>query len=230
MNTLNQTLVVKIDDCWAKIGVWGTATPRCERLKKVIHCRNCEVYSSAGRGLLEREPPPDYVNDWTALLSRSNQATLIKTESILAFRVGDEFLAIAVSLIKEIVEMGRMHRVPHKHNSVIKGLVSIRGELKLCVSIGGLLGIKKGELEYFDRHRIRYSERLVVIVKGDDEFVFPVSEVIGIRRVDPSALQNAPSTISNSMSSYISGIYKIDDGYIGRLDEDKLFTGLDNHL
>lgn len=226
MKVLTENPVIKVDNCWSKIGVWGTQTPRCDRLEKVTHCRNCDVYSTAGRGLLEREPPLDYVDDWTALLAKSSQATLTKTQSILAFRIGDEFVAIPVGLVKEIVEMGRMHRIPHKCNNVIKGLVSIRGELKLCVSLGGLLGIKKGELSYFDQHRISYSERLIVIVNGSDEFVFPVSEVIGIRRVDPGTMQGTPSTISNSMLSNIAGIYKIDGRNIGMLDERKLFEGL----
>jgi len=226
MNTLKEKLVIKIDNCWSKIGVWGTQTPRCEKLEQVIHCRNCEVYSTAGRGLLEREPPPTYVDEWTVLLTRSIRMEMTKTRTILAFRIGDEFLAIPIELVKEIVEMGRMHRIPHKHNSVMKGLVSIRGELKLCISIGGLLGIKKGELSYFDQQHISYSERLIVMVKNNDEFVFPVSEVIGIRRVDPVTIQNTPSTISNSMSSNIEGIYKIDGRNIGMLDENKLFEGL----
>lgn len=219
-------MIVKIDRCWSTIGVWGTQKPRCPMLEKVIHCRNCDIYSSAGRGLLEREPPPDYIDDWTMLLAKKNQAALTKTLSILVFRIGDEYLAVSIGLIKEIVEMGKMHRIPHKSNSVIKGLVSIRGELKICVSLGGLLGIKKSESSYFDQHYISYSERLIMIVKSDDEFVFPVSEVIGIHRVDPGTLQNAPSTISNSMSSNIMGIYKVDSRTIGMLDENKLFSGL----
>jgi chemotaxis-related protein WspD len=228
MKISNKKPVIKVDNCWSKIGVWGSQTPRCDRLKEVVHCRNCDVYSTAGRGLLERDPPPDYIDDWTALLARSNQAKPTKIQSILAFRIGDEFVAVSIGLVKEIVEMGRMHRIPHKCNNVVKGLVSIRGELRLCVSLGGLLGIKKGELSYLDEHHVSYSERLVVIVKGNDEFVFPVSEVIGIRHVDPNTIQGTPSTISNSMSSSIAGIYKIDGRNIGMLDDNKLLEGLRN--
>jgi len=225
MSTLKEKPALKVNHCWSRIGVWGTQTPRCDKLEKVTHCRNCEIYSSAGRGLLERTLLPEYVDEWTQLLAKSTQATLAKTQSVLAFRIGDEYVAIAIELVKEIIEMGRMHRIPHKSNSVLKGLVSIRGELKLCVSIGGLLGIKKGELNYFDQQHISYSERLIVIVKGDDEFVFPVSEVIGICRVDPNSMHETPSTISKSMSSNIAGIFKIDGRNIGMLDEHKLFDG-----
>ena len=221
---------IKGDKCWSKIGVWGRQTPRCDRLDDVIHCRNCDVFANAGRALLEREPPPNYINDWTELLARTNQTTLAKSRTVLAFRIGDELVAISIELVKEIVDMGRMHRIPHKDNKIIRGLVSIRGELKLCVSIGGLLGIKKGGLSYVNQHLPYSSEHLVVTVYGENEFVFPVSEVIGLRRVDPGALQNAPSTISNTMSSSITGIYVIDGRNFGMLDEAKLFEGFINNL
>ena len=225
-----EKIVEKGVKCWSKIGVWGTETPRCERLEKVIHCRNCEVFTNAGRELLEREPPQDYVDDWTELLTRYDQSSLKKTRTVLAFRIGDELVAIPIGLVKEIVEMGRMHQIPHKDNKVIKGLVSIRGELKLCVSIGGLLGIKKGEFNYVNQHLPYSSEHLIVTVYGENEFVFPVSEVIGLRRVDPGALQNAPSTVSNALSSSITGIYEIDGRNFGMLDENKLYEGFIRNL
>ena len=59
MNDIAETdaLGTAIDDCWNRIGVWGTETPRCPKLEDVVHCRNCEVYSAAGRLVLERRLP-----------------------------------------------------------------------------------------------------------------------------------------------------------------------------
>jgi hypothetical protein len=44
---------VKLNDCWNKIGVWGNR--ECGELKKVIHCRNCTVYSSLAAQLFGAE-------------------------------------------------------------------------------------------------------------------------------------------------------------------------------
>ena len=230
MATLDRTLIPEVASCWTKIGVWGTQTPRCEKLDKAVHCRNCAVYTNAGRGLLGRKPSPDYIDEWTTMLARSNESAVKATTSLLVFRVGDEFVAISIRLVKEIVEMGRMHKIPHRNNSVLKGLVSIRGELKLCVSVGNLLGLRKCEVMNKDQRHLVYSERVVVVVKDGKEFAFPVSEVMGIRRVDPNTMQDAPSTISNSTSPYITGVFKIDDRNIGMIDEDHLFSGLDDNL
>jgi len=59
-----------IDDCWNRIGVEGEGDHSCIQLKTVIHCRNCPIYSSAGRGLLEREAPPEYLDEWTDILAK----------------------------------------------------------------------------------------------------------------------------------------------------------------
>ena len=43
---------VEIRACWNEIGVQGNGS--CPELRKVIHCRNCPVYSKAGVQLLDR--------------------------------------------------------------------------------------------------------------------------------------------------------------------------------
>ena len=42
--------------------------PRCPRLDEVIHCRNCEVFTQAGRNLLERALPEEYKEEWGSVL------------------------------------------------------------------------------------------------------------------------------------------------------------------
>jgi chemotaxis-related protein WspD len=56
-----------IDDCWNRIGVWAKGNRDCPKLKDVGHCVNCEVFSSAGRQLLECEAPRGYLEEWTVL-------------------------------------------------------------------------------------------------------------------------------------------------------------------
>ena len=50
---------IQLNDCWKKIGVWGNR--QCGELKKVIHCRDCVVYSSAAAQLLAVELPQGYL-------------------------------------------------------------------------------------------------------------------------------------------------------------------------
>jgi hypothetical protein len=71
----NQDLTINglhstFNDCWNQIGVTGDRS--CEELKSYMHCHNCPVYSAAGRGLLEREVPPEYLKQWTEILSETS--------------------------------------------------------------------------------------------------------------------------------------------------------------
>ena len=44
-----------VDDCWNRIGIRGDQS--CPKLPEYVHCRNCPVYASAARRLLDRLPP-----------------------------------------------------------------------------------------------------------------------------------------------------------------------------
>lgn len=131
------------NDCWNKIGVKGDRS--CPELLKYVHCRNCPVFTAAGQRLFERKPPAGHLAEWTKRLAEPETAIERGTISVLVFRVGDEWLAADIGLLVEIAELRPIHTIPHRSNSVLAGLVNIRGELPLCVSLGGLLGI---EMQY----------------------------------------------------------------------------------
>ena len=51
---------------------------------------------------------------------------------------------LATSFLAEVTHLRLVHRVPHRTSSVFRGLVNIRGQLQLCVSLHGVLGIELG--------------------------------------------------------------------------------------
>ena len=133
-------LVVIDNDCWNKIGVKGDRS--CSELPKYVHCRNCPVFTAKGQRLFERDPPPGHLAEWTKRLAEPEVAIEQGTVSVLVFRIGEEWMAADIALLVEIGEMRPIHTIPHRTNEILSGLVNIRGELELCVSLGGLLGIK----------------------------------------------------------------------------------------
>lgn len=155
--------------CWNMIGVKGDRS--CPELTAVIHCRNCTVYSQGGRQLLDRQPPTDYQQEWTRLLAETTETTetteiratnkgaiaspaTIKNQgtkkafqeqkvlSVVIFRLQKEWLALKASIFKEVTEPSVVRTLPHRSSEVFLGLVSIRGELQLCISLHHLLGLE----------------------------------------------------------------------------------------
>jgi len=219
-----------IENCWSTIGVWGTTDEKCPRLKDVLHCRNCDVYSSAGRSLLTREIPEDYQDYWTVLLAKEETIKSTDSLSIVVFRLGDEWLGLPTKMIKEISEMRPVHGIPNSKSAVVKGLVNVRGELKLWVSMGTLLSVDKGENIVSSVPRKNFLERLVIFVTDGEQFVFPVSEIIGTHRIWRDNIRDVPTTAANSMYSHLAGLFELEGRHVGLLDQELLFNSLKRNL
>ncbi len=148
-----------------------------------------------------------------------------RRQRAFAFRAGKEWLALHSRFIKEVVEMGPIHSIPHKSSRIFRGLVNVRGRLELCVSIGGVLRI-----EPYPKPNVMVRERLVVAAKAGKSVVFPVSEVIGHVEYDKEALKPLPVTVSGSRAVYTKGIIAHGKRDIGLLDDILLFRILTRNL
>lgn len=215
----SQSLAEKDDrPCWKKIGVSGDQS--CKELKTCIHCRNCHVYSEAGRNLLEQAAPRDYLDEWTGEIARQKAPEAIGTLSLLIFRIEQEWLALPTTIFKEVTAVKSIHTIPHRSNNIFMGLVSIRGEILLCVSLGRLLGLKQDQQAVQNRPHV--YRRMVVVGEGSDRWVFPVDEIQDIHRMPANAIKNAPVTVNMAESSYTKGIIALADKRVGLLDTDSL--------
>ncbi len=216
---------IAINDCWNRIGVWGKQKPKCGELERVIHCINCKVYSGAGRLLLDRASDKEYIASWSEQLKKEKKKKHDNDKPVVVFRIAGEWLALSARLLHEVVEMRVVHRVPHSKSSVLRGLINIRGELQLCISLGQLLGLERRVRTSDDDQGI-IGGRMVVIDNGEDRYVFPVSEVQGIHRYAFGDLQAVPATAGLSASNYLSGVLELNERHVGCLDERLLFSAL----
>ena len=222
---------LKIDNCWNRIGVWGTDKKRCPELDSIVHCRNCPVFSKTGRKLLQTNPPEDYRSEWTKILSTEKEIKAINVKSAFVFRAGVEWLALPSHMIQEVVNMGPIHSIPNINNKVLRGLVNIHGRLQICVSIGRVLAIEKLERteEQLDPNYIS-PERLVVVLQDNHLVAFPVSEVKGTIRYTPEMIKDLPVTVSGSKAVYTMGILHLEGADIGLLKDKPLFKTLTKDL
>jgi chemotaxis-related protein WspD len=218
-----------IYDCWNRIGVWGQKDERCPELDRVIHCRNCTVYSAAGRQLLNRSLSADYQNEWTDRLAKAQKKKHTNTESTFIFRAGLEWLALPVAVVREVADMGPIHSIPHRSSNTLRGIVNIKGKLEICVSIGAVLGIGRCESP---RESKKYTAptRLVVVKDDKQVLAFPVSEVMGVIRYRPEAVEEIPSPVSLAKTVYTIGSIRFDNKEISFLNYKQLFRSLTRDL
>ena len=211
-------------DCWNHIGVSGDGT--CLELAQVVHCRNCPVYAAGGRSLLEREPPVEYLHEWTqALAEEKDEDTAADTLSVLIFRLGSEWLALPTHVCQEMAEMRPIHTLPHRSGPVLLGLVNIRGVIRLCVSLGELLGLEPAD-DAGRKTNHQNQACLVVIARDSDHWVILVDELYGIQRFPLSAIRDAPVTVAKATPRLTRGVIDWQNKGVGYLDDAQLFLAL----
>ncbi len=210
-------------DCWNRIGVEGDKS--CPKLKTHIHCRNCPAFQQAAHVLLDRAAPDGYVREWTELFAGEKDAVESFTDSAIVFRLGSEWLALPASLCVEVVSRRPVRRVPHRTNSILLGLTSVRGELLLCFSLARLLG-----LEPTAQDDPGPAPRMLVASRDRFKPAFPVDEVQGIHRFDMASLENIPATVSHAMPRFSRGVIPVNGLGVGLLDDAIVFESLAKEL
>lgn len=210
--------------CWKEKGIFGDSS--CPELAQFIHCRRCPVYASAGRQHLDRELPPEYLSERAAVMSQAKEMALIGAISIMVFRLCGETFALKTVYFQEAAEPSSVHTLPLKVNRVFKGIANINGELLLCVSIADLLELTADDESVSQASR----QRMLVIGREGQRFVFPVEQIVGVHRIAPDDLGEVPATLSRSARSLTRGIFMLGGRPVGLLDEDRLFPAMTRSL
>jgi chemotaxis-related protein WspD len=218
---------VAIGDCWNKVGVWGDGS--CPELAEHVHCRNCPVYSKAAVTLLDGELPSGYVEEWTEHFAKKEREEEPGGHTVVLFRIGGEWLSLPTGVCKEVVSLRTIHSLPHRQDDVVLGLVNVRGELLICVSLGEVLGIERG-VESTGAAPRGGPPRLLVIGREGNRFVFAADEVHGIHRVLPREVRAVPATVARAAATYTKVVLTWRDRAVGCLDDQLLFYVLNRSL
>ena len=234
-------------NCWREICVSGDRS--CPELETYIHCRNCPVMADAAEIFFNREPPKGYLEEWQHVLETPPEDTDSSGLSVLIFRLANEWFAFASESLTEVTPLRKVHTIPHRSNSVFTGMVNVRGQLLLCCSLHGLLGLQQlaspimkatrnTDLEK-DRSRtiqttddaaILAPERLLVtsLITGrvTRRWTFPVNEVAGVHRVGKEEVREVPSTLGKPGQRFSSALFSWNPRTVSLLDTNQVFEGI----
>ena len=216
-----------IQDSWNTLGVWGDS--KCPELVKHVHCRNCPVYSAAAVKMLDTELPSQYLDEWTAHFAQPKAITEADTHSVVIFRMHAEWFALPTAIFLEVCDLRPVHSLPHRRSRVVLGLVNVRGELVICVSLAELLGLERVPESKKSKSPATH-ERLLVVNRERSRYVFPVQEVHGILRFHQHDAREAPATLARATATYTRGVLTWQDKSVGWLDDQLLFHSLNRSL
>jgi chemotaxis-related protein WspD len=216
------SLIQPGNDCWRRIGVQGDRS--CPELAQYVHCRNCPVFEDAARAFFERQAPEGYLDEWARRLAEPVPRTEVSEISVLIFRLRDEWLALETNVLVEVALPKPIHKIPHRSNEVLLGLVNVRGQLLLCVSLPGLLDIEPSAEAI--RSGLGATSRLVVVQDRADRWAFHAEEVAGVHRLPRAQLHAVPSTLANTAVSFSQAVFSWNDRSVGSLDAQRVFSAL----
>lgn len=205
------------ENCWTQIGVWGNRT--CPELTKVHDCRNCGIYTSRGRKLLDRPAPDGHIESWATIIAEEKVAGQSATSSYLVFRLGQAWFAFLATSLQEVASPSVIRSVPHRSRDILLGLVNVRGELHPCISLHTLFGEESGTQR-------SPMGRLLVARWAGEYWVFPADKVAGIHEVGASEIEPPPVTVSNLALVYTQGLFRYEDKTVAVIDEGMLFGEL----
>lgn len=212
--TTSPIAIASIDDCWNRIGVVGDQS--CAKLEQAVHCRNCEIYAAAAQRNLQRAVGDDYKKDWAAHFRQAAAGAQQLDASCLVFRIGREWLSLPTRMFVSVAQQAKPHRLPHRAERGLSGIVNVGGTLYPCMSLAALLGIDENEgVAATNRHTFA---RLLLTQWEDQAYALPVADLHGILRYAGASVQAPAATINKGLSRFLSGVIAHEDMHIGVLD------------
>jgi chemotaxis-related protein WspD len=204
-----------VDDCWNRIGVRGDKS--CPKLVEHVHCRNCEVYAAAATRLLDRY---SLSQEHVALYDQDKDTDAQITRSMIVFRLGDEWLALATRTLVEVSPLAPIHSLPHQRSRALLGVANVRGALVPCVSLTELLGLDPATA----KANGRIVPRLLILAAQGGNVVAPVDEVLGIQAFPENDLDAASASQAGNAASgkFTRGVLQWQQRSVRLLDEDLL--------
>lgn len=185
-----------------------------------------DLVDSAADKLLGRPVSDDYIEETTSVISHEAAPSPPRIEhTVIVFRLGKEWLALATDVFCEVTERHIIRRIPHRTKDILKGLVNLDGQLSLCIDLAKFL-----EVELLPIQTMPDKQKFVAIGQNQQKWVFPVDDILGLFPCNTETLETVPVNIEKSTSNYLKGICLFEGKRVSVLDESLLFYGLERRI
>ncbi len=133
---------------------------------------------------------------------------------LVGFRLDNEYYAIAITKIQEIILMKPITRIPQVPD-FIEGLINLRGSVIPIVNLRKRFGLPPREVD---------DETRTIVVNIQDKTVgCIVDAVTQVMRINREQIQQPPLSVLAVSHQYIAGLARLDDRLLIILDIERLF-------
>lgn len=196
---------------------------------------------TASACLLQRPMSAEYLAEQTDQLATSlPQTSAGATLSAMIFRLGREWFALPAGLCVQVLPPVPAHSLPHRSNSTLLGVVNVRGQMLLKVSLMDILGLSdRAAVSYApgspetptERAKGKIYPRMMVVKKSNGEgesdvWVFEVDELDGIHAIWHDQIEAVAAGIKTDAIACTSKVFVWQGHRVNFLDDGQLFDAL----
>ncbi len=147
------------------------------------------------------------------------EAVMEHTQSYLSFRLDEEFFALNVQHVIEILEVPKITRVPHAP-AYMAGVINLRGKVLPLVDTKVKFGLEP----------VQYTVNTCVIVvdievEGEKiQIGTLVDAVLEVMEIGVSQIQPSPTIQARYKLEFIEGVFRKEEDFIMLLNLGKVFS------
>lgn len=171
--------------------------------------------------LLDRELSSGQLDENTERVGQPIGTEPRKVARVLVCRLLGETLALPAADVDCVAHVATVHRIPHRTNRVVRGIVNMGGELQLCGSLADLLGMTARTDEASDDQR----QRMVVLGLGQNRWSFLVDEVFGVAIYGLDHVRRPPVTVEDARDCFVEAVISTADWTASLLKTDRILAG-----
>ena len=139
----------------------------------------------------------------------------VEEKQLVVFNLGEEAYAVDITMVREIIQLQAITRVPGTPPSV-EGVINLRGSIIPIVDLR-----KRFQLSKIERDK---DTRIVVVnCKGQDVGVI-VDSVAQVLRIPVDSIEPASSVFSGEHLEHLMGIVKLSNRLVIMLDMDRVLS------
>jgi purine-binding chemotaxis protein CheW len=139
----------------------------------------------------------------------------VEEKQLVVFSLGEEDYAVDITMVREIIQMQPITRVPGTPQSV-EGVINLRGSIIPIVDLRKRFRLSKIE-------RDKDTRIVVVSCKGQDVGVI-VDSVAKVLRIPVDTIEAASSVFNGEHLEHLMGIVKLSDKLVILLDMDRVLS------
>jgi len=148
--------------------------------------------------------------------------------SVLVVEVGGERFGLPGSLVRRVVPPAAVHRIPHRSNSVLRGLCNLGGQLLLTGSLEALMELAPAS------GSAAATRRMLILADPAGAWAVEVDRVHGVVMVERTQFRDPPATVRAARDRFSDRLFPDPSATggdrIALLDAERLLQGLARSL